>query len=62
MSAAKDLIAGHIKAFGVPTDYAERRLQATGVGRDKILSSMPQLLTEPAGIYVVARNATRARR
>jgi acyl-CoA dehydrogenase family member 9 len=34
------------------TDYAERRwTQATGVGRDKILSSLPQLLRASAGIY-----------
>ena len=34
-----------LKDSGVLTgDYAERRLaQATGVGRDKILSAMPQL-------------------
>jgi hypothetical protein len=36
----------------VLTGYAERRLtQATGVGRDKILSSLPQLLRESAGVY-----------
>jgi hypothetical protein len=28
-----------------------RLTQAAAPGRDKILSSMPQLLTEPAGIY-----------
>jgi hypothetical protein len=45
MSVAKGLIAGHIledQVFPYP--------QATGVGRDKLLSSMPQLLREPAGI------------
>src|ERR1700723_3323575 len=53
MKAAVDGIFNNpIKGFGVLTDYAERRLtQARGGGRDKILSSMPQLLTEPAGIY-----------
>ena len=62
MSVAKGLIAGHIledQIFPYPQlrDKGQevlrmRRLtQATGVGRDKILSSMPQLLTEPAGIY-----------
>jgi hypothetical protein len=34
------------------TDYAKRRLtQATGVGRDKISTPMPQLLRGSAGIY-----------
>src|SRR5271155_1973557 len=51
-AAVDDIFNNPIKGFGVLTDYAERRLtQATGVGRDKILSSMPQLLREPAGIY-----------
>jgi alkylation response protein AidB-like acyl-CoA dehydrogenase len=51
-AAVDDIFNNPIKGFGVLTDYAERRwTQATGVGRDKILSSMPQLLTEPAGIY-----------
>jgi acyl-CoA dehydrogenase family member 9 len=51
-AAVDDIFNSPIKGFGVLTDYAERRLtQATGVGRDKILSSMPQLLSEPAGIY-----------
>jgi hypothetical protein len=51
-AALDDIFNDPIKGFGVLSDYAERRLtQATGVGRDKILSSMPQLLTEPAGIY-----------
>jgi hypothetical protein len=40
-----------IKRFGVLTDYAERRVtQATGVGRDKISTPMPQLLRGSAGI------------
>jgi hypothetical protein len=51
-SAVDDLFNNPIKGFGVLTDYAERRpTQATGVGRDKILSSLAQLLREPAGIY-----------
>src|SRR5580692_11473256 len=51
-AAVDDIFNSPIKGFGVLTDYAERRLtQATGVGRDKILSSMPQLLSEPAGVY-----------
>src|ERR1700678_685735 len=51
-AAVDDIFNNPSKGFGVLTDYAERRLtQATGVGRDKILSSMPQLLTESAGIY-----------
>jgi hypothetical protein len=34
------------------TDYAEKRLtQATGVGRDKILTPMPAALREAAGVY-----------
>jgi hypothetical protein len=47
-----DIFNNPIKGFGVLTDYAERRLtQATGVGRDKIFTSLPQLLRESAGIY-----------
>jgi acyl-CoA dehydrogenase family protein 9 len=56
LSALKDLVDdifnNPIKGFGVLTDYAERRLtQATGVGRDKIFTPMPQLLRGAAGIY-----------
>jgi acyl-CoA dehydrogenase family protein 9 len=53
LKAAVDDIFNHpIKGFGVFTDYAERRwTQATGVGRDKIITPMPQLLRESAGIY-----------
>src|SRR5277367_458594 len=51
-SAIDDIFNNPIKGFGVLTEYAERRLtQATGVGRDKILASVPQLLRESAGIY-----------
>jgi acyl-CoA dehydrogenase family protein 9 len=51
-AAVDDIFNNPIKGFGVLTDYAERRLtQATGVGRDKIVTSMPQLLRESAGIY-----------
>ncbi len=51
-AAVDDIFNNPIKGFGVLTDYAERRLtQATGVGRDKILASMPQLLRDAAGIY-----------
>jgi alkylation response protein AidB-like acyl-CoA dehydrogenase len=51
-AAVDDIFNNPIKGFGVLTDYAERRLtQATGVGRDKIFTSVPQLLRESAGIY-----------
>jgi hypothetical protein len=51
-AAVDDIFNKPIKGFGVLTDYAERRLtQATGVGRDKIFTPMPQLLRGPAGIY-----------
>ena len=51
-AAVDDIFNNPIKGFGVLTDYAERRwTQATGVGRDKILSSLPQLLRASAGIY-----------
>jgi alkylation response protein AidB-like acyl-CoA dehydrogenase len=53
LKAAVDDIFNHfIKGFGVLTDYAERRLmQATGVGRDKILTPMPERLREAAEVY-----------
>jgi alkylation response protein AidB-like acyl-CoA dehydrogenase len=53
LKAAVDDIFNHpIKGFGVLSDYAERRLtRATGVGRDKILTELPQSLRETAGIY-----------
>jgi acyl-CoA dehydrogenase family member 9 len=51
-TAVDDIFNHPIKGFGVLTDYAERRwTQATGVGRDKIITPMPQLLRESAGIY-----------
>jgi alkylation response protein AidB-like acyl-CoA dehydrogenase len=51
-TAVDDIFNNPIKGFGVLTDYAERRwTQATGVGRDKIITPMPQLLRESAGIY-----------
>ncbi len=47
-----------IKGFGLRTDYAGKRLmRATGVGRDKILSSMPQLLSDPVGITTGMRRS-----
>jgi hypothetical protein len=49
---ADDIFNNFIKGFGVLTDYAEKRLtQATGVGRDKILTPLPQPLREAAEIY-----------
>ena len=51
-AAVDDIFNNPIKGFGVLTGYAERRLtQATGVGRDKIITPLPQLLRESAGIY-----------
>jgi alkylation response protein AidB-like acyl-CoA dehydrogenase len=51
-AAVDDIFNNPIKGFGVLTDYAERRwTQATGVGRDKIITPMPQLLRDSAGIY-----------
>src|ERR1700722_15560169 len=51
-AAMDDIFNNPIKGFGVLTDYAEKRLtQATGVGRDKIFTPMPQLLRGSAGIY-----------
>ncbi len=51
-SAVDDIFNNPIKGFGVLTDYAEKRLtQATGVGRDKISTNMPQPLREAADIY-----------
>jgi acyl-CoA dehydrogenase family member 9 len=51
-AAVDDIFNNPIKGFGVLTDYAERRLtQATGVGRDKILTELPVSLREAAGIY-----------
>jgi acyl-CoA dehydrogenase family member 9 len=51
-AAVDDIFNNFIKGFGVLTDYAEKRLtQATGVGRDKILTRMPETLREAADIY-----------
>jgi len=51
-AAMDDIFSNFIKGFGVLTDYAERRLtQATGVGRDKILTQMPEALREAAEVY-----------
>jgi acyl-CoA dehydrogenase family protein 9 len=51
-TAVDDIFNRPIKGFGVLTDYAERRLtQATGVGRDKILTKIPPELREAAAIY-----------
>jgi acyl-CoA dehydrogenase family member 9 len=51
-AAVDDIFNNFIKGFGVLTDYAEKRLtQATGVGRDKILTPMPAALREAAGVY-----------
>src|SRR6202521_2984186 len=51
-AAVDDIFNNFIKGFGVLTDYAEKRLtQATGVGRDKILTPLPQPLREAAEIY-----------
>jgi hypothetical protein len=47
-----DIFNNFIKGVGVLTDYAEKRLtQATGVGRDKILTPLPEALREAAEIY-----------
>ncbi|MEP6547194.1 MAG: acyl-CoA dehydrogenase family protein [Gammaproteobacteria bacterium] len=51
-SAVDDIFNNPIKGFGVLTDYAEKRLtQATGVGRDKILTTLQQPLREAADVY-----------
>src|SRR5271156_2954324 len=51
-AAVDDIFNNFIKGFGVLTDYAEKRLtQATGVGRDKILTPLPEALREAAEIY-----------
>src|SRR5271156_557739 len=53
LKAAVDHIFNNfIKGFGVLTDYAEKSLtRATGVGRDKILTPLPQPLRGAAEIY-----------
>jgi acyl-CoA dehydrogenase family protein 9 len=51
-AAVDDIFNNFIKGFGVLTDYAEKRLtRATGVGRDKILTPLPEALRESAAIY-----------
>jgi acyl-CoA dehydrogenase family member 9 len=51
-AAVDDIFNNFIKGFGVLTDYAEKRLtRATGVGRDKILTPLPDALREAAGVY-----------
>ncbi len=51
-AAMDDIFNNFIKGFGVLTDYAEKRLtQATGVGRDKILTQLPPPLREAATLY-----------
>jgi acyl-CoA dehydrogenase family member 9 len=51
-AAVDDIFNNFIKGFGVLTDYAEKRLtQATGVGRDKILTQLPPPLREAADVY-----------
>jgi acyl-CoA dehydrogenase family member 9 len=51
-AAVDDIFNNFIKGFGVLTDYAEKRLtQATGVGRDKILTQLPPPLREAAEVY-----------
>jgi acyl-CoA dehydrogenase family member 9 len=51
-AAMDDIFNNFIKGFGVLTDYAEKRLtQATGVGRDKILTQLPAPLREAATVY-----------
>ena len=51
-AAVDDIFNNPIKGFGVLSDYAERRLtQATGVGRDRIATPLPEGLREAAGVY-----------
>jgi acyl-CoA dehydrogenase family protein 9 len=51
-AAMDDIFNNPIKGFGVLTDYAEKRLtQATGVGRDKISTKLPEALREAAAVY-----------
>jgi acyl-CoA dehydrogenase family protein 9 len=51
-AAVDDIFNNFIKGFGVLTEYAEKRLtQVTGVGRDKILTPLPEALREAAGVY-----------
>jgi acyl-CoA dehydrogenase family member 9 len=51
-SAVDDIFNSPIKGFGVLTDYAEKRLtQATGVGRDKLLTPLPEALRPAAVVF-----------
>src|SRR6202522_340159 len=51
-AAVDDIFNNFIKGFGVLTDYAEKRLtRATGVGRDKISTPLPEALRGAAAIY-----------
>src|SRR5277367_1204273 len=51
-AAMDDIFNNFIKGFGVLTEYAEKRLtQATGAGRDKILTPLPETLREAAGVH-----------
>jgi hypothetical protein len=51
-AAVDDIFSNFIKGFGVLTEYAEKRLtQATGMGRDKILTPLPEALREAAGVF-----------
>src|SRR6201994_1029729 len=51
-AAVDDIFNSPIKGFGVMTDYAERRItHATGVGRDKIGTQLPEGLRETAALY-----------
>src|SRR3979490_2737324 len=56
LGEVKAVVDGISQSFarggGVLTGYAEKRLtQATGVGRDKILTPMPEALREAADVY-----------
>ena len=51
-AAVDDIFNNFIKGFGVLTEYAEKRItRVTGVGRDKILTPLPESLREAAGVY-----------
>jgi acyl-CoA dehydrogenase family protein 9 len=51
-AAVDDIFNNFIKGFGVLTDYAEKRLtRATGVGRDKLSTPLPDALREAAEVY-----------
>jgi hypothetical protein len=51
-AAVDDIFNNPIKGFGVLSGYAGHRLtQATGVGRDRIASKLPQTLQDARAIY-----------